>query len=334
MKFIPFIYICLTALICTHAKAQTKTAHDFGYTHITYTYNNDQVDILVKSQKGDEQKTKPLFFFCQGSLPQPLIKFDETGAYSVFPFDPENLCKDYHLVIVGKPYVPLMVNVKELGQNFTYNDSTGKFPKKYSERNLPDYYVNRNIAVLKFLLKQKWASGNKLVFAGHSEGSTIAAKMAVQFPAVSHLIYSGGNPSGRIMTMISRSRSEETDTDTTRYGEFEFEYWQKTVEQQKNTNDTFGDTYKATYDFSLPPSVYLNKLKIPVLVTYGTKDYSTAYNDLFRAECIRQKKNNFTFKAYIGAEHNYFPVGKNNQPDYSRFGWDNVAEDWRKWLCK
>jgi len=47
---------------------------------------------------------------------------------------------------------------------------------------------------------------------------------------------------------------------------------------------------------------------------------------------IRQKKNNFTFKAYIGTEHNFFPMTAENKPNYNIFNWDKVANDWLKWL--
>jgi dienelactone hydrolase len=76
----------------------------------------------------------------------------------------------------------------------------------------------------------------------------------------------------------------------------------------------------------------LEKLKIPVLVTYGTKDWSSPYNDLLQVNTIRQNKTNFTFKAYIGTDHNYFPMTNDNQPDYNIFNWDKVADEWLKWL--
>ena len=45
-----------------------------------------------------------------------------------------------------------------------------------------------------------------------------------------------------------------------------------------------------------------------------------------------QKKTNLTFKAYIGTEHNYFPLKPNGEVDYDTFNWDKVADDWRHWL--
>jgi len=322
--FIAFLFIGNTLF------GQNKRPEDYGFRHLQTIYKGDTVDILIKSKKGEEQKPKPLFLFCQGSLPQPLIKYDEQGMYSVFPFNPDSLTIDYHLAIVSKPYTPLIANKQSLGEEFTFIDSTGKFSKKYLERNLLDYYVNRNIQVIKFLQKQSWVSKEKLIVAGHSEGSTIAAKLALSFPKVTELIYSGGNPLGRILSIIERQRANETDT--TKYAEAEIKNWENIVADPTNMDAANGDTYKATYEFSIPPIQYLERLKIPVLICYGTKDYSSPFNDYLRIEMIRQKRKNFTFKAYIGTEHNYFPLKANGKPNYDIFNWDNVADDWRNWL--
>lgn len=310
--------------------AQVKTAKDYGFTHLVYNYKNNKVDILIKSKVGEENTKKPLFFFCQGSLPQPLIKVDEKGVYGVFPFIPDSLAVKYHLVIVSKPSIPLVVETKLLNANYCYTDSAGKLPKKYTEKNLLDYYVDRNLEIISYLQKQNWVSSNRLVVAGHSEGSTVAAKMASKSSAITHLIYSGGNPLGRIMSIIQENRTIETDS--TKYAEEDFNYWQYIVDNKTDMDDSQGDTPKATYDFSIPPIEYLKKIKIPVLVCYGTKDYSAPFNDYMRADFIRNNKKKVSFKAYIGTEHNYFPLTKENKPDYSIFNWDKVAYDWLKWL--
>ncbi|MDR2840132.1 MAG: hypothetical protein LBV75_02545, partial [Paludibacter sp.] len=224
------IHLTIIALLLSvNVFGQTKTAEEYGFIHLQFDYKSDKVDILIKSKAGEEHKKKPLFFFCQGSLPQPLIKYDENGVYGLFPFNPDNLTNKYHLVIVSKPYIPLICDAKTLSNNHTYIDSTGHWTAKYSERNLLSYYVDRNIAVIKFLQKQDWVSKKQVVVAGHSEGSTIAAKMANVSSLVTHLIYASGNPMGRIMSMIQQGRAMETDTDSIKQGEAEIEYWQNVV---------------------------------------------------------------------------------------------------------
>jgi len=313
---------------------QNKLPEDFGFRHLQTVFKGDTIDILIKSKKREEQKSKPLFLFCQGSLPQPLIKLDGQSTYGVFPFNPDSLTNDYHLAIISKPYIPLVCDVKFLGQNHTYVEKTGRFPQKYSERNLLEYYVKRNIHVIRYLQKQAWISKKELVVAGHSEGSTIAAKMSAEYSKITHLIYSGGNPMGRIMSIIGQSRAAETFSDSTKYGEEEIKYWQAVVYDKTNMDNSQGDTHKATFEFSNPPQDYLAKLKIPVLVCYGTKDWNAPFNDCFRVDMIRKGKDNFTFKAYIGTEHNYFPLLPDGKPDYDIFNWDKVAADWQKWLKK
>jgi hypothetical protein len=107
------------------------------------------------------------------------------------------------------------------------------------------------------------------------------------------------------MTLISRARVNETDS--SKAAENIFQYWKNVVANPGNM-DGDGDTYKLNYQFSYPPPMtYLQKLKTPVLVTYGTRDYGLSGGaDYFRSEMIRLNKNNFTFKDYIGVEHNFF----------------------------
>lgn len=136
--------------------------------------------------------------------------------------------------LLVKPYIPLIEDQKSLRSDMTYIDSTGGFPKKYIEPNLLDYYVDRDIFAIKFLQKQKWISKNKLVVAGHSEGSTIAAKLAMKFPRVSKLIYAGGNPLGRILTIIEQGRVGETDS--TQYAENTIKRWKNIVDSSTKMN--------------------------------------------------------------------------------------------------
>jgi dienelactone hydrolase len=329
MKVIIYISIIF---LTSQVFGQLNKVEDFGFRHLQTIYKSDTVNILIKSKKGDELKRKPIFLFCQGSLPQPLIKKDADNIYSVFPFKTDSLEVDYHIVIISKPFIPLIAEVKILGSNFVYLDpETGKIPKEYSNSNLLDYYVKRNLKVIDYLEKLPYVDISKLVLAGHSEGSTIAAKIAFKSKKVTKLIYASGCPLGRIMAMVGEDRAIESDTDSTRFSEMEFEYWEQVVNDKNNMDDSNGDTYKATYDFSIPSINYLKKLTIPVLICYGTEDWSAPFNDYLRVEMIRQKKKNFTFKAYIGLEHNFFPLNMSGQPNYDIFNWDKIANEWWRW---
>jgi hypothetical protein len=313
--FIPFLFFAIQS-------SGQKTARDFGFQHLQIVYNNDTVDFLLKTKPGEELKKKPIFLFCQGSLPRPLIIFDQDGPFGVFPFNPSTIINDYHLVIIGKPFVPVIMEKSKLNSEFCYTIS-GQFPSKYLERDNLDYYVNRNIDVLKFLLKQSFVLKDRLVIAGHSEGSSIVAKLGQEFKQTTHLIYSGGNPLGRIMSMIEGNRENENESN--RQGEKLIEYWTDIIENKSID--------KATLSFSYPPPIsFLKEISKPTFVCYGTKDKDVSANDYMRLEFIRRQKKNFTFRAYIGTEHNYFYVDKNGEVNYEINNWDRVAQDWMEWL--
>ncbi|MES2382242.1 MAG: prolyl oligopeptidase family serine peptidase [Bacteroidota bacterium] len=315
--------------------AQHKEPEDFGFSHHTIQFNDDIIDILIQTKTGEENKTKPALLFCQGSLPIPLIKTAGNTIYGVFPFDTDSLLKDYHLVIISKPYIPVIIEAEKLAENFLYIDSTtGKVPSAYTKRNYLDYYVYRNIAVVDYLQTLPFISTKKLIVAGHSQGCTIAAKMATLSKKITHLIIASGNPFGQITSMLREYRRAEKPGDSTNYGDELLNYWESVVANKDNNDDVYGDTYKSIYDFSTPAINYLLKIKIPTFVCYGSKDINAPYNDYLRIETIRQQKENFTFKAYLGREHNFFSVKEKGEINYNDFGWNKVADDWKSWLLK
>lgn len=335
MKIITFLSLILMS---GSVAAQNTDSLTYGFRHLKMSYKGDIADVLIKSKTGDEQTKKPLLFFCQGSLPIPLMirhyKNNTSEIYNVFPFtNLDSLLTTYHLVIVSKPYIPLIADETRLNNDMTYSDSSKTFPKEYIKRNLLSYYVSRNIKIIDFLRTLPYVSKKELVVAGHSEGSTIAAKMSEKCRIITKLIYSGGNPLGRMATIASRARI--TENDSTKQADLVFKGWESIVASPTDINSA-GDTNKGTFEFSYPaPINYLLKLKIPVLITYGTKDYGLINSaDYFRLETIRLGRNNFTFKDYIGLEHNFFPIKTNGEIDYEVYNWNQVATDWNNWLLQ
>lgn len=315
---------------CIEINCQNYSPQSLGLRHLQTVYKKDTVDILIQSKKGEENILKPIFLFIQGSLPRPLIMYDSAGVYPIVPFKADSLLNDYHLVVIGKPRIPLIADSKNLTDNFSYiNPLTKQFPSNYINRNYLDYYVNRDLYIIQYLQKQKFINNKKCVVTGHSEGSTIAAKMAASSKIITHLIYLSGNPFGRIMSIIEDDRKNETDSMP--LAENDFNYWQEVAASPDDMHST-GDTYKATYSFSIPPVEYLEKLSIPVFIAYGTNDYCSPFNDYVKVDMIRQHKTNFTFKAYIGLDHNFFPLLPNGDVNYAPDNWSKVALDFYHWL--
>ncbi|WP_324676899.1 alpha/beta hydrolase [Hymenobacter sp. GOD-10R] len=317
-------------IIGLRGNAQQKTPADFGYQHIVIKYGKDTVDVLVLSKKGEERKKKPLFLFVQGSRPIPLIKYKGEATYGVFPFKPDAYLSDFHLAIISKPGIPLVASVQELQPGFMWLDpKTKTFPAAYCQRNYLGYYVARNTAVLKYLAQQSWVESKSITIAGHSEGSTVVARMAAKPGPVAHVIYLSGNPLGRMMTIVAQQRTPaDTTNDAT---EAEFRDWASVIATPDQNDCSTGDSHKTTYSFSGQPLEYFRKASIPVFVGYGTRDAAALFNDYLRLEMIRAQKTNITFRAYPGLEHNFFGF-KNDAINYDNFNWDRVAQEFFAWI--
>lgn len=324
-------YFVLIAFLLSLNLLAQKKAEDFGFRQMNYTYKKDSVAVLIHSKKGEENLKKPLFFFCLGSLPRPLIITADDSYYPILPFNTDKFVEKYHIVIVQNPSVPVVLAEDALGNDFTFIDENDTLLTEFNKRNYLDYYVERNNYILKKLSKENWIDKENIIVSGHSQGATVAVKMAFKNRKVKKLIYSGGNPYGRILNIIENSLFYEKDSVNVNKN---FNYWKNIVENKNTVNLNGGDTYKATYSFSYPVAEYILKLKIPILISSGLKDWSSPYVNLLQVESIKKQKSNITFNNYIGLEHNYFPVNENLEPNYDAFNWDKVGNDWLIWLNK
>ena len=305
-------------LLVSKIYAQTKKVpQDFGFRHLQYKFQNDPVDVIVISKQHEEKCQKPILLYCQESGAHPIIKYDENGLYEILPFNESAFLAAFHIVIIAKPYIPVIANVTQHAQkslSFSSNETT-KPPKQYTDRNYLDYYVFRNNFILKQLVKERFVNRNQMVLIGQQDGSAIAAKMTSLNPKITHLIYSDGNPFGQISSEIvdwrTRGLSTAKSSDL-------IDHWKIVVANAAKTNSD-GESYKMTYDFSLPQLDNLMQLSIPVLVNYRTDNSAVVFNDLFQMEAIREGKENFSFLTY----------GAFDSDDYYR---NKVAVSWLEWL--
>ncbi|WP_426060246.1 alpha/beta hydrolase family protein [Hymenobacter sp. B1770] len=327
--------LCLTLLLLwplyASIGAQTRpvrrTPEDFGYRHLVVMFGKDSVDVLVLSPKGEAQTKKPLLLWVQGSLPKPLILYDAKGAYGVFPFLAKTDPPPCHIAIIGKPGVALVANIQGINPNRAFQEKTP--PLYYCQRNYLDYYVRRNVAVLRYLKKQSWVDANRVIVGGHSEGSTVAAHLAAVPGLVSRAVYLSGNPLGRMHSNIVEARREEAAGDTAAVPQV-FRYWRDVLNDPTRADCTPGDNNRTTMSFSAAPLPVLLRAKVPVFVGFGTRDRGVAGDDYLRLEAQRLRKTNFTFQEYSGREHNFFGF-KDGQINYDDFYWHKVGADFMRW---
>ncbi|WP_125916458.1 alpha/beta hydrolase family protein [Hymenobacter coccineus] len=321
---------CLVALmswlgprVAVAQPAALPAPETFGYRHLVVMFGRDSVDVLVLSQSGEAAVRKPLLLWAQGSLPTPLILYDQRGPYPVFPFHPKEVLRTCHLAIIGKPGIPLVADVE--GKNPNQMFGATQPSAYYCQRNYLTYYVQRDVAVLRYLKKQPWVDAGRVVVGGHSEGSTIAAHLAAVPGLVSRAVYLSGNPLGRLMSMLAEARQAGDTASATGT----FRRWQEAVADPAAA-DCVGDDNRNTYSFSTPLLPVLLRAQVPIFVGYGTQDRGVSGDDYLRLEAIRRHKTNFTFRAYAGREHNFFGV-KDGQVNYDDFYWDAVGAEFLRW---
>ena len=310
-------------LISKNYAAAQKVPEDFGYRHIKLKYLDDPVDVIVISKVGGERIAKPLCLFCQDSLPKPIIRYSEKGLYEILPFQEEVLLEDFHIVIVGKPFIPVISNTEKLTKDFLFlKDQERQIATRaYLDRNYLDYYVFRNNSILKQLFKYRWAKTSKLVVAGQGEGSSIAVKMATLNKKITHLIYSDGNPYGNISTQLQERKSIQKDSYSS---EDILVKYKEVVATSTEINYNQLETSKAIFSFSIPQRDNLMSLKIPILICYGSEDSNRIFNNLFQIETIRERKHTIEFDCDLNNRPHF--IAENRQINSSR-----QSAIWIKW---
>lgn len=311
-------------------------------THFSLKHKNDTVDFILIDTKTDERK--PIFLFCQGSLPLPLFvkSANETiwmiGG-GITNFDIEKIKKNYHLIVISMPKTPVIVNEKNLNESYCYipnPNEPNEFEPNYVKSDYLENYENRANSVLKFLRKQKWIDNSKLVVAGHSQGSKVATVIALNNKKVTHLGLFSANPFGRIDQNIRLYRKQaETNQITWEEAdkaiEKQYELFRNSHNDKKIKEDSNLLAWKS---FSRPLINDWLKIEIPTYLTYGTSDIASDLCDLVPLFYIQNAKTNLTFKRYLNVEHNFFEVDNQGKVNYEKENWSLVMNDFLEWTLK
>ncbi|TDE42708.1 hypothetical protein E0I26_12655 [Flavobacterium rhamnosiphilum] len=303
---------------------------------------NDTIDFILVDTKTDEKK--PIFLFCQGSLPMPLFVKPEKGKMwmiggGITNFDLNELKKSYHLIVISMPKTPVIVNEKNLNKSYCYipnPNEPDEFDKEYVKSDYLENYENRAKEVLKFLRKQKWVNNSKLIVAGHSQGSKVATLIALNNENVTNLGLFGANPFGRIDQNIRDYRKSAESKEIT---------WEEADEQIEKTYQMYRDSYDedilnknpyllAWKSFSRPLINDWLKIKIPTYLAYGTNDIASDLCDLVPLFYIQNSKTNLTYKRHLNLEHNFFEVNENGRANYEKEHWKAVMNEFIKWTLK
>lgn len=330
------LYFMLFVLCLQEVLAQQEQALNLGYQLITIAYEEENCQVLIKSKPGDEDVKKPLLVYFQGSLARPLlIQYPQHNNYvydMAFPFSTEKILDAYHIAVIAKPFIPVLVPEKDLDASYSYVEEDGKNPEAYLKHNNLEYMVARNQFVVDFLNKLPRIEKNEIILIGVSEGSRIAFEVAQNSKTIKAVALLSANPFGRYLNTVAQQRTEEATADFLKEDEA-FAYW-KTIAQHKDENNYSdgGDTYKSWFAYSQPYNDALLKLKKPVFFGYGTKDPAVPYYDLFAFQVLQAKQSNIHVTTYQGLDHSFYRVDENGVVDHEVSFFDHVVKDIINWL--
>lgn len=317
-----------------------------AYRHYSIIGKGDTINYHIYA-KGELQTKQGFILFLQGSGAQPLlrivtktdtIRIQDQGKekkqvqrssmlYSSIPFDLDRIPEEYALVFISKAGFPFMV--KE-------NDFV--VPHKYYETEGLEYRVWQANEVIKALLKKHIPKSEKIIVIGHSEGSTVAAKLATINKKITHLGFWAGNANTQYYDFALAIRKEVwngklSDAEAKQQLDALFEQITKIENDPENYKQNWlGNSYKRWANFTEPPIQNLLKINIPIFVAVGAKDQSVPVESslLIPIEFIRNKKNNLTFKLYPEYDHSFNKTGAANEPI---FGFMQVFQEFMQWVA-
>lgn len=302
---------------------------------------NEKIEFIVFDTELTEKK--PVLLWCQGSLPYPIyVNSKEEGIWliggGITNFDISNIVKNYHLVIISMPKTPLVADEKEINESYWYfgNSNDKNIPTtEFQKADYLENYVNRGLKVLKFLKKQNWVDNSKLIVAGHSQGSKVATKIAIENKNVSKLGLFSANPFGRIDQNIRSYRKD---------AEQKLISWKEADKKIEEEYQTFKDANNpkilkekpellAWKSFSIPLIDDWINFNKPIYLAYGTNDIASDLNDIVPLYFIREHKDHLTLKRYLNLEHNFFEV-EEGKANHEKPHWENVMNEFINWTLQ
>ena len=115
MKKISYLFLIITLSFISYSQTDAEITR--LVTPFEIEYEKDTIDFIVVDTILNTKK--PIFLWCQGSLPMPLFGEVENYGYYFFgggitSFDYRKIVKNYHLIVISMPKTPLIVKKENL----------------------------------------------------------------------------------------------------------------------------------------------------------------------------------------------------------------------------
>lgn len=331
------IFTFLIVIICVSINAQNKIKQ---FEHYNISDKKDNIDFIVLRKNKDIKK--PTLLFCQGSMPVPLfLKYNnDTINLQLSNFDLDYMSEEYNLVVVSRPFTPIIVDTSEINSAYNYvtdkYNNPNSYDTSYLKSDTKEITTRRVNKVWKFLKKQKWVDKSEFIIAGHSQGSREAVEIASNNKEVTKIGLFSYSPDGRYQETLKRNRKraeagkiswEEADSLNLDW----LEYYKNTLVDYEKLDRLFSYSWKSFNEPSLPK---LLKLKIPIYIVYGSNDIGAVNCDFLPFYFAKANKENLTIKRYGGLEHNFFETNENRVPNYDKPHWIEVMNQFIDWTLK
>ncbi len=324
------------------------TQRKFFYDGVTFEehslhYMADDTIRILRNVEG-YSPDKPTAIFLPGSLPRPLvIKINDTTDVLtlISNFDCSNLINNFNLIMVNKPYTPLVMEFEKVTENALYVPDLNNpncFDTNYLRTDNLYYISERTNTLINSLVENKQITSKRLLLMGHSQGAVEAARVGRINSYVTDVALMSTNPIGRYQYFLMANRLDY------QYGEISFTEYKKRSEELLNEfkkaslNPTKSNCHEGSnmnlISFSESVIDDIKNTKANVFFGFGSKDLRSIFSDLVSLECIKVGKTNCFVTLYENLEHNFFEVDKNGQVDYQKGNWGKTIDDIINWFVE
>ncbi len=282
------------------------------------------VGYLSKPPKDTAGKRLPVVLVVQGSGSQSL--WAKNGGR--VGGGPQNLilrvAKDRaRVVAVEKPGVQFLDWPKQPG---TATEGSRKF---LLEHTLPRW-AEANAAALKAVLSQPEIDSSRVLVMGHSEGGLVAARVAAEMPAVTHVAPLGCGGVTQLYSLAELARRSAPAGQGAAAMQSVYDQWAKIQAKPESIEDFWmGHPYRRWSTF-LRHSVVAELMRSHsrIYIAQGTADEADAISafDVMHAELLALGRA-VTAERIEGGDHSFSATGAPGQPDAILKVFGNVL-DW------